>query len=496
MYDINGIISSLSTEDKRRFIDFLERRNKRKDAKNVALFRLLEQGALDSKSICHKLYGRQSTDAYHALRKRLFQSIVHFSANSSLEDESSIQMEVIKYILASRNYLQQKQYNVAFKILNKAELLAKEHHIFPLLNEIYHTQIQFAHASDVINLKTSITKFNKNKEKLLLEDQLNIVYATIKQRLLNGEKSDFQTILNTTLKAYDLDIINKLSFKSLYQLIDIISVSAFTTNSYLKIEAFLIHSYKAILNYKEKDQQPYYHIQTLYHIANTLFRNKKFMASLEYLDLMHQLMGQNNKKYYNTFKLKYYLLQSLNYNFSNRQNSAIALLEPLIDTKHSDTESVLDIQLSLVMLYFQKNDLKKASKLLARFYHSDNWYSEKAGIEWVIKKNLVEILLHIELANIELVESKLLRFKRQHYDYLKSIDQHRVITYMNLVQFYYKKPEETTSQQFKDKVESSFNWLNAEEEDIFVMSFYAWLKSKMDKQNLYTTTLGLLGNPQ
>ena len=496
MYDLKTIISTFSKDDAQRFTSYLEKKNKRRDAKNIQLFKLLNENSLNSEEICLKLYGGQKKDAYHALRKRLFQSVINFSANSSLEDENSIQMEVIKYILASRNYLQQKQYKVAFKILHKAETISKEHHLYPLLNEIYHTQIQYAYAFPNIKFDEIIKKFNSNRENHLLEDQLNVVYSKIKLKLAKEDTSDLQTILDNTLSEYNIDIIGHLSFKTLYQLISIVSVSAFATNDYLKIESFLIETYNKILSYKDKEKQPYYHIQIVYHIANTLFRNKKFIDSEAYLYQMHELMLQYRSKYYNTFKLKYNLLLSLNYNFTNRQNKAITILESFINQKFQDTESVLDIYLSLVMYYFQKGELKKAHYLFLKFYHSDAWYTEKAGKEWVIKKSLIDILLHIELNHIDLVESRLLSFKRSHFKYLRSIKQERAITYVKLVEYYYKHPELITTETFKDKVESSFEWISSQKEDIFVMSFYAWLKSKMEKQNLYKVTLKLVNNTE
>ncbi|GGD12629.1 hypothetical protein [Hyunsoonleella pacifica] len=494
MNDLNHMVASFSKEDGQKFIAYLEKKNKRKDIKNIQLFKLLQNEDLDSKAVCLKLYSSNSnkTNAYHALRKRLFKSIINFSANSSLEDENSLQMEIIRYILAARNYFEQKQYKVAFRILNKAEKISVEHHLFSLLNEIYHTQIQYAHTNPLINLNQLIERFNKNKAQHLLEDQLNIIYSKIKYKLAREDNSDFQTILQNILEEYNLNITNKLSFKSLYQLISIVTFSAFASNENLKIEDFLIHNYNNILSYKAQEKQPYYHIQILYHIANTLFRNKKFKTSKNYLNKMHSLMLKYENKHYNMFLLKYNLLLALNYNFSNKQAEAIAILEPFLKTKHVDIESVLDIHLTLAMFYFQNDALKKAHQVLSKFYHSDAWYSKKAGKEWVIKKNLMEILLHIELGNINLVDSKLLSFKRQHYEYLKSINQDRAITYLTLVETYYKTPENATSETFKNKVEQSFEWLTPKQEDIFVMSFYAWLKSKMTRQPLYTTTLTLI----
>ncbi len=492
MIDLKEVVSTFSLEEQQGFISYLKKKNKRPDNKNIQLFKLLLDESLSSKDIYITLYNHHRSGAYHALRKRLFQSIINFSANTSLEAENSIQMEVIRYILAARNYLQQKQYKTASKILNKAEAIATEHHLFPLLNEIYTTKIQFAYATPDTDLDEIINKFNSNKEKHFLEDQLNIVYSKLKHKLAHGDASDFKSKLEETLQEYQFDIIDKLSFKSLYQLISIITISAFATNDNLNIETFLIETYQSILDRKDKDKQPFYHIQILYHIANTLFRNKKFKTSEAYLKQMHHLMLQHKNKYYNTFKLKYHLLLSLNYNFSNRQAEAIDLLEPFLNKTHTDIESVLDIHLSVVMFYFQNNQLKKAHQVLAKFYHSDAWYVEKSDIEWVIKKNLIEILLHIDLGNTDLAESKFLSFKRRYFDYLKSINQQRVIQYLSLVETYYKHPETITSDEFKTLVENSFEWTTPEKEDIFVMSFYAWLKSKMTKVSLYDTTMQLI----
>ncbi|WP_299549422.1 hypothetical protein [Seonamhaeicola sp.] len=498
MNNLNTLISAFSTENQQRFLNYLEKNNKREDVKNISLFKYLLDDELSSKDICLKLYGSHKKDAYHALRKRLYQSIINFTANNSLQEENSVENSVIKYTIASRFFFQQKQYRPAFKVLKKAETIAKEHHLFALLNEIYHTQIQYADFNPDINLDTLISDFSKNEEKLLLQGKLNIIYAKVKHTLnsmtYKGEIIDFQAILNDLFEAYNIDIDESMSFKSLYQLMSIVSFSAFATNDYLEVEPFLVNTYNSILSYKSEEKLPFYHIQILYMIANTFFRNKKFEASLDYLNRMHREMLLHQKKYYNTFTLKYHLLLALNLNFINNQEQAINTLKPFLNKRHADLESLLDIHLSLMMFYFQKHDFKKALNIFSKFYHTDKWYIEKAGIDWVLKKNLAEILLHIELKNIDLVESRLLSFQRNHYKYLKATKQERAITFLERVKHYYKHPEEITSDTFKTTVKNSFEWISAEREDIFVMSFYAWLRSKMIKKPIYETTLDLIEN--
>jgi hypothetical protein len=496
MNDLNTIIATFSTENQQKFLNYLEKNNKREDVKNTALFKLLLNNELNSKDICLKLYGSQKKNAYHALRKRLYQSILNFTANNSLQEESSIENSIIKYILASRFFFQQKQYKPAYKVLSKAETIAKEYHLFALLNEIYNTQIQYADYNPSINLDELITKFNLNKEKHLLEDKLNIIYAKVKHTLnamtYRGQVIDFQSMLNNLFYEYNIDIDESMSFKSLYQLMSIVSFSAFASNDYLKVEPFLVSTYKSIISYKNEEKQPFYHIQILYMIANTFFRNKRFEKSQEYLNRMHKEMLLHKKKHYNTFKLKYNLLLALNLNFINQQEQAIDLLKPFLNKKHIDLESVLDIHLSLIMFYFQKHEFTKAFRIFSKFYHTDKWYTERAGIDWVLKKNLTEILLHIELKNIDLVESRLLSFQRNYYEYLRATKQERAITFIELVKRFYKNPEEIMSDEFKEKVKNSFEWISAEREDIFVMSFYSWLKSKMTKQPIYKTTLEII----
>jgi hypothetical protein len=500
MNNLNQIISSFTTEEQHGFIRFLEKKNKRNDTKNIQLFKLLSNTAIHTNDIPSILYKTDSKNAYHALRKRLFQSIIEFLANTSLEEENSIDLQIIKYIIASRNLLLKKHYKLAYKILDKAEVLAKSHHLFSLLNEIYHTKIQYAYTLPELNFDALIHRFNQNQRDLILEDQLNIVYAkmrhSLNQVLYNNEVIDFKTLLIQTLDEHNISINDSMSFKSLYQLVTIVSISAFATNDYFNVEPFLIETYNQIQSHEDSDKQLFYHIQILFLIANTLFRNKKFERSLLYLNLMHEKMLSNKKKHYTVFKLKYNLLLALNHNYSNHQNDAIQTLESFINNKHQDTEALLDIHLSLIMCYIQNEQFKKAAKLFAKFYHTDAWYIKKAGQEWTIKKNLIEIILHIELSNLDLVESRLLSFKRKYFNYLKTIKQQRVITYLNFVEVYYKNPEIVTSEAFHNQVENSFEWIDTQHEDIFVMSYYAWLKSKMENQPLYKTTLNLMNTTQ
>ena len=487
MINLNAIISTLSKDEQQYFITYLQNKNKRVDTKNIKLFKLLAANLTDSRVIQQKLYSSSNKDAYHALRKRLYQSLIDFIASLHLEKSHPDNLQIIKYTMVARTFLEQEHYTNAYKLLDKAEKIAKAQDAYAYLNEIYNTQIQFAHHNPKVDLTEVIEKFKTNQKHYYLEQELNLVYAKLRDVLnkitYQGQVVDFETLLEEILNTHNISISQSLSFKTLYQLITIASISAFVTKDYLQIEDFLINNYQRIKSQKTHDQHRFYHIQVLYMIANALFRNKKLQQSLEYLDNMHLEMLKHNRKYYNRFKLKHHLLKGLNLNYNNQQDEAISLLEPYLNNRHPDLESLLDIHLSVIVFYFQKGNFKKAHSILSKFYHTDAWYIEKAGKEWAIKKHLIEILLHLELTHLELFESRLTSFKRQYTKYLKEVGQDRVLQFLKLVEAYYKAPENATSEAFFNRVETSFVWVDAKREDIFVMSFYAWLKVKWNKNH-------------
>ena len=497
---LNSLISSFSSEEATRFIGFLNKKNKRSDVKNIELFKYLYTDEFSSEEICKRLYSNGKKDAYHALRKRLYESIIEFLAAVNLEEENSEKVAVIKYILVARSFLQQQQFVLGYKLLAKASKIGKEYQLYPYLNEIYHLRIQFAHANDKEDLNQLIESYNFYRKQAQLEEELNIVYAKVRailhQITAKGEVIDFQKIVLRILHEQDININESLSFKSLYQLLTIASISAFVSKDYLQIESFMLEMYEVLKEHPNKDRERFFHIHVLYMIANTLFRTKQFGKSMQFLELMDNEICKNKKKYERIFRLKYELLYTLNLNYTNNQNKAIERLEMIVKKKHSDVIGALDLHLSLVVFYFQKGAIKASYSLLSKLYHTDNWYLEKVGKEWVIKKSLIEILLLVELDKFDLFENRITRFKRQYGSYIKEVGQERVLIFLKYVEQYYDNPKTITSENFLNTVENSFDWIGAKQEDIFVMSFYAWLKSKMIKKPIYDVTLDLIAQAQ
>ena len=97
----------------------------------------------------------------------------------------------------------------------------------------------------------------------------------------------------------------------------------------------------------------------------------------------------------------------------------------------------------------------------------------------------------IELNYIDLVESRINSFRKKHRLHLIEHGESIVLEFLNLVSIYYYKTEDLQSDKFKNKVGLLLE-KKRKEEDVFTISFYAWLKAKLDYTEIYTTCLALM----
>lgn len=496
MNALQEIANMMNDTDKKAFIHYLSKKNKRKDTGNIELFNSLKTDDINiTKNI---LKDKKSTDAYHALRKRLYDNMIDFMANRSFENDTSQENAVLRLIVVSRLFFEHKLTKTAFKCLAKAEDIALSIEHFSLLNEIYLTQIQFAHFNLSEPIEKIIQKFKANKKKLEYEEQLNLGYAVLRRELAaiyhEGRIVDFQALIKNTIETNGISLKQGLTFKSLYQILFIANEYASINNNYALIQPFVLKSYRFISKKNDlTDRHLYYHIYILYFIANFYFRNGQFTESLRYLDLMFTELQKQSGKYYQRFCLRYFLLLAFNENYLGHSQKAIEIAEKALSSnKKADPNDSNDIRLMLIVFYIQQNAGRNAVKEMAKLNHTDNWYEKKMGMDWTIKKCLVEILLHAQQENIELALSRIKSFKRRYKKYLLTVDEERVVHYLLFIEQYVMKPEIIQTQKFQKEIEDFIIAAQNGPKDIFIMSFLSWLLAKARRKTVYETTLNLL----
>lgn len=491
MSDIHNLISLFNKQEQAEFIVYLKQRNKRHDTRNVAFFQEIIQGKEG------KLKTEIGDNAYNVLKKRVYDRLIDFLANNSLDKDASEESQIIKQLLVARKLLQNQFYKQGYKLLQKIEIQAERLLNYTLLNEVYHTSIEYSHQFNSVNQEEVITKLEQNNARFLDQERLNIVFAVIKKAFnaieFNAETFDLDELLNDSYKRYGISREGVHNFKTLSQLAQIADIYGAYKRDYSTVDLYFVEQLNE-LEGKLGDNERYvrYHIEVLYYVANIFFRKKQFEDSLAYLERMRIQMERYNRSYYDKYYVKYKNLECLNLNYSGQTKIAIIALESIVQSKKYKPTETLNPQLALTMMYFQNKEYSNAKRLLTGFDRSDLWYERTMGIDWIMNKKYLEIIFHLELGNSELVESRILNLIRSHGQELKSQKDSHVLNFLKLIQKIHREPTIVNSPEFRTIVKETIKWKHERREDIFMISFYAWLKSKMEKKELYKTTLELV----
>lgn len=490
MVTIIDLISVQSPKDISAFIDYLNSRNKRHDTRNVALYKayIANQEQL--------IFDEIGTNAFNALKKRLTDQLIEFSGGRFLTHELSSENQVIKLIVLARKLFAVHKDKTGFQLLKRAEKKALGLDHYSLLNEIYHTMIEHSHKMEDVDQKALFQKLERNNQLFISEEKLGVLYASM-QKQFNSENfgvfpSTLHELYDDGLKVFGIDSDVAMSFRSLNQLCVLTDLYGSQTKNYHQLDLFF-EDMIAPLQGSERDTDKMlgYHIELLYGLSNIYFRKKDAIKSMFYLNQMKIQLLRLNGKYKKLWHSRYTNLLALNLNFSSRWSKAIDLLEGALESSVlRDNEKAL-LSLSLSMFYFQHGELNEVKRMINSFNKTDNWYLRQMGNEWLFNFKAIEVLLHFDLGNDLLAESKILSFQRKYAKHFKTDKNNPLWPFLQLVKSVLHTPEDIGTKEFVHKVENAIPW-RGEQEDFFNMCFYGWLKAKMTKAPLYKVTLDLL----
>jgi len=203
-------------------------------------------------------------------------------------------------------------------------------------------------------------------------------------------------------------------------------------------------------------------------------------------------MERFNKKYFTERLVKLKTLEALNLNYKGEYEDALNSLDEIYRNRSFKENELLNPNLTLIMIYVQQGDVMGAQKLINKFYRTDAYYEQVAGQAWILNKRFLEIIIHLELGDVDQAESRIISLTRKYHDQFKSLQNTQIVPFISLLKKYIQNPGIVQSKEFETIVEQTIPWKEQSEEDIIMMSFYAWLKSKMNGEPLYQTTLDLV----
>ena len=480
---MNSFFEILEKNQKGRFVKFLKSKNKVNETKNVELFYAIESSK--EKNIEKQI----GPNAYRGLKKRLMDNLINFLAEDVIRKEVTEELKIIKQLVVARKLMEMNYFRDGFKLLNKLRLRAEKIGYYSLINEVYHTQIQFSFHELAPNQEQLFKGLLSNSKAQLNQEKLNMAFAKIKKEI--KQTSNVKDLIHSVYKKFEVDLNEGFNFKSLYQLAELANSEGAYSNDYYSVNLFFEDKVEEIIGSKLDLPKHYtYKADLLLTLANIYLRKRHFIKSELYIQKAQIVLDECMIEFRKSREYQIKTLQSLSLTYSGRLNESIELLINL------NTEDLKSAYANLVLAsnLFLKGEIKMAKSLIGKYYRSDSYYENNLDREWVLNKIYIEVITAIETGDIDYAESRMNSLIRRYGAYLKTQPKSHIIRFVKLVRYYCRYPEEVTREKFANKVDATIKWKPSEQEDLFLMTIFAWLKSKMQKKNLYKVVLELVSN--
>lgn len=485
------LMGLLEEEQFDRLKALLHKKTTRHDAHNVSFLDSLK--TYDIKAL-NNLRIKIGDNAFHALSKRLQDTMINFIGSDTLAGGSSIPQVTARLLAAARTMLEHKAYSPAFKCLAKAEKLAAQEEQFSVLNDVYLLWVQYAHYNSKVPLTVLLEKQDANRKLLDAEEKLTLAYAVLRRELTEiyhkGKVTDLAAVISETFGKLGLNVREVYTYRSLYQLLFILNEQASIRQDFTLLLPYIEKSYHFIHDKKESEQgHLYYRIQILYFLANACLRTRRFTDCNRYLGEMELQLQRDNCRYERRFGARHALLKALNENYSGVPGNAEAVVaSALAHSADKDAVDVADLRLTAAVLSLQHQD-RTAVKHMREVMRPDGYYEKHMGRDWLIKKILVEVIMHTEFGNSELALTRIAGLRKKFGNYLKEVGEERVLRFIGIVEIFVRHPERATEPTFREQAEGL---LAKEEEDLFVMAYAGWLLAKALEKPVYDITLKLV----
>lgn len=482
MHYLEEVITSLDEGDHREFQFFIQRNRQKKHRKDLTLFELLAAGETDNTILKEAL--AVNNNAYHTLRKRLYKHLSEFIILKSADQDVTAAGRVNATHTMAKYLFQKGLHDPGWKLLLKAEKYGLQYELFDLLNTIYLLQIEYCHLQEDIALAEVIVRYEQNSDRLKQSEKILVLQAVLKERVLaakrQGQEVSFEDILMETLTDFKMKRLSMESPKILFALMSTFRQWVVVSKEFHAFEPMVERS---LLSLTHKENH-YYMVQLIMMLAHAKYRTKKFQESMDCLEVLETHLELTPVHFQKSVLIKVNQLKAANLIFLNGLSESIGLLEALIKQKLPERIRG-NVITNLGIYHFYQQDYKRSMQLLNAYDHTDTWYKNHLGIEWLLKRDLMAVLLFNDAGQKDLAESRIRSIERKYIGLFSQKRYQRVARFLTLIRRIVYEEEVLNLQDLEKQVQVSWEWVPREEEDLQAMIFYAWLRSKITRQTFY-----------
>ncbi|HEY6161098.1 MAG TPA: hypothetical protein VI112_07740 [Bacteroidia bacterium] len=479
---LQQVIGTMNKEDQRSFKLFINRIRTAEARKDEQLFDHIRNThpEYDEDLIHRKLYGKTDKNSLYRLKNRLLEDI---SKSITLQYYNDNEYNSVLYCIAlTRLYTQKGLNKVAFFYLGKAEKAAASHEFYELLDLIYSERIRLSHETLEINPEEYISKRKENRDKLNKVQEIDDILAALIYRikttqLFSGKKNTrILDILQETVRDFSHDKAVKKSPALRFRIYHALSRILLQREDYNSLEKYLLKTYsefskEGLFNRNNHDTK----LQMLTYIVNSLFKNGKLDASLQYGEKLHEAMREYDKLLHDKYLFFYYSSQVINYSVKDL-DKAISILNVAKDDPviRKVPMHVAFIYLNLSVTYFDKGDFKTSLRNLVKLTMDDSF--KKLDDSFRLKVAIAELMIRYELGDVDYIEHRTRQLMKEFIVLHRSKEHQRDFDMVKLIVMMTGNSNVARDKKINDAA-GDFVRKNASTSND-IISYTNWLRSK------------------
>ncbi len=518
MDELRLTLQTLPPDDRRDLARYLQWQRKLSPARlDLRLLLLLLRPREHAPAeLIKKLYPDEpNAVAYYALRKRLMRALTDFLLLRQRQQDATAATSVRGQLTLAQYLMGAGVPRLAWAMLRKAEKLALANEQFEPLNAVYNVQVQYADSAHADPLDEILRRRARNKHFADEEERAGLADAVLRQRLrqarLRGRGAvPADALLAEVLREYDLQEAFARSPSLLCRLMSIARQAMLLRGDFADFAVYIERCYGLMeRRHGFAPAQRAYQLRLLYMLAHALYRARRFAESVTYLEQGRELLAAAPGRQFVDLSARFTFLQAADYAFLRRNPDSIGLLEAALKAKPTllPTDE-LTARLQLTFHYFAEGNFARASQTLSSLDRTDHWLEANLGVEWVLKHNLGEMLIQLELGNADLALTRLRVIRRRLQELHPATEPapdgsapaapeggpyHSVLTFLGFVREIIQDPAVARTPDFAARVARIPAFLSEEKEDLQVVSFFAWLKARVLGRRYYEVLLELAG---